>query len=142
MLSGICDVLLPAVIAMSQGSVGYQIVTVLLTKYLFQVINVRKMWEQKTIDLGEVKIRTTVPFTFMYKGSKDILTITPACSCTDVVYIKPLLQGSLNISSFPTYGLVNAMERITINKTIDILFTDNSRETLSLTADLLNPNIH
>jgi uncharacterized membrane protein len=100
------------------------------------------MWEKTTIDLGEVKIRTSVPFTFVYKGTKDILIITPACSCTDVVYTKPLLQGTLSISSFPTYGLVNAMERVTLNKTIDILFTDNSRETLSITADLLNPNIH
>jgi len=127
---------------MNLDSVDLRVATVLLIRYSFRDTNVKTMWEKTTIDLGEVKIRTSVPFTFVYKGTKDILIITPACSCTDVVYTKPLLQGTLSISSFPTYGLVNAMERVTLNKTIDILFTDNSRETLSITADLLNPNIH
>lgn len=98
------------------------------------------MWETKTIDLGTVAQGNKVAFAFNYTGDSNIITIQASCSCTDVIAVGTAIKGTLNVQSFPTYGLINNVENVPMAKTIDVATRDGKNHVLTLNYKIKNPN--
>lgn len=93
-------------------------------------------WKQTEVNLGDIKPNQTYNFKFVYKGNANILTVEPQCGCTAVKNDGNTVSGSYNSAAFPLYAKEQGFSRINIQKTIDVLTSDNKKHKLTINAIL------
>jgi len=93
------------------------------------------MFLQNTIEREKLIANITYEFNFIYTGDKKIVGATASCGCT-----KPVINdNTVNVKFIPVpkAEFIKAEYYIT-NKFIDVLFDDNTVETLTIKGNVYN----
>lgn len=93
------------------------------------------MWNRLVHDFGEVPEETKLSCTFVYEGTDKIVNVIPACSCSAVNLTDNQIEVIYNTSQLPA-----GFKNMSFEKTIEILFNDNKRDTLSIRGTIVNIN--
>lgn len=91
------------------------------------------MWKPSILVFNNVKGGKSVKGSFIYMGGKKIKVVTSGCGCTSVINDGDRIDVSMN-TSFPTS--VDA-DIYTQSKNITVTFTDNTKDILTISANLI-----
>jgi hypothetical protein len=93
------------------------------------------MWNKLIHDFGTVPEETKLSCTFTYEGTDKIKNVIPACSCSATTLTNNQIEVIYNTSRVPA-GLPSMF----FEKTIEILFNDNKRDTLTIKGTIVKIN--
>jgi len=96
-------------------------------------------WIGTHINLGTIKEKSTVDMTFHYEGPIGIKEVKPSCpGCTTAKYNESTkeLHVTYNPGKLPKH-LAGTFYHVTIQKTIQIIYEDDSTEVLSFSGKVI-----
>jgi len=96
-------------------------------------------WLTNNKSLGAIKEKSTVDMAFHYNGSLGIKEVKPSCpGCTTAEYHPSIkeLQVEYRPGKLPKH-LAGTFYHVTIQKTIQIIYEDDSTEVLSFSGKVI-----
>ena len=96
-------------------------------------------WIEKNINLGSIKEKSTVEMRFEYIGSEPIKEVKPSCpGCTTAHYNPDMKELIVEYrpGKLPKH-LNGTFYHVTVQKTITIIYEDDSTEVLSFSGKII-----
>ena len=93
-------------------------------------------FEKDTVYLGEVPERKTIKVRFDVTSEKNIVRVEPACGCTPSTFSQKTVYFKYRTGNVPLH--LREKGRSLIDKSVEVFFSDGTKEKVFVKAILIN----